>query len=663
MLLQSKTFIMKKIYLALLLLASAIFADAQPSLQWAKNIGGSRGDEIKTDAAGNVYTVGYFSGSKDFDPGPGTFYLTADGGGADDAYVSKLDMNGNFLWAVRLGGDATNYNFSVEVDVAGNVYSVGYFSGTVDFDPGPSVFNLTTNGQSDISISKLDAAGNFIWGKRIGGTLGEFAYAMLIDQAGNLCITGVFNGIVDFDPGPLVFNLDGNGNNECYILKLDADGNFIWAKEIDGYYAQGDDIAKDASGNLYVCGVYAQTVDLDPGAGVYNVTSSSGSADAFVIKLDATGNFIWGRSFGGPGTQTCKSVKADAAGNIYLTGFFPLTADFDPGADVFEMTALGSSDAFVLKLDAAGNFVWAKAFSGTAADNANDLAVDASGNVFVTGLFQTTADFDPGPGVFNLTAFSNDIYIAKLDAAGNFGWAIRYGGATLDAGLSIFISAAGNIYATGFFEGVVDFDPGPGITSLNYSTGRTFIVNLGSGALPLTLIEFSGKNVEGGNELIWKTAQEINTSHFELEWSSTGHQFNNLAILPAAGNSSQTQQYNYVHGRPVSGNNFYRLKMADIDGRFTYSPVIVVNINTSSSSLKIFPNPVTDILQLYIQSEKRESAVYNLYTAQGKIITSRKIELVKGSNLLTWNMQHLTAGNYFLSAIGTRFETIKIIKK
>lgn len=121
MLLQSKTFIMKKIYLALLLLASAIFADAQPSLQWARNIGGSRGDEIKTDAAGNVYTVGYFSGSKDFDPGPGTFYLTADGGGADDAYVSKLDMNGNFLWAVRLGGDATNYNFSVEVDVAGNV--------------------------------------------------------------------------------------------------------------------------------------------------------------------------------------------------------------------------------------------------------------------------------------------------------------------------------------------------------------------------------------------------------------------------------------------------------------------------------------------------------------------------------------------------------------
>lgn len=101
------------------------------------------------------------------------------------------------------------------------------------------------------------------------------------------------------------------------------------------------------------------------------------------------GQIIWR-----PGSQTCESVKADAAGNIYLAGFFPLTADFNPGAGVFEMTALGSSDAFVSKLDAAGNFIWAKAFSGTAADNANDLAVDALGNVFITGVFQTTADFD-----------------------------------------------------------------------------------------------------------------------------------------------------------------------------------------------------------------------------------------------------------------------------
>jgi len=210
----------------------------------------------------------------DFDPGPGTFYLTADGGGADDAYVSKLDTYGNFLWAARLGGDATNYNFSVEVDASGNVYSAGRFSGTVDFDPGPGIFNITSLGQYDIGISKLDAAGNFVWAKRFGGTQSETANALLIDDAGNICITGIFVGIADFDPGPAVFNLNGNGVfGESFIAKLNADGNFIWAKEIDGYFAEGFGISKDATGNLYVCGTFDQAVDLDPGVAVFNVTT------------------------------------------------------------------------------------------------------------------------------------------------------------------------------------------------------------------------------------------------------------------------------------------------------------------------------------------------------------------------------------------------------
>lgn len=653
---------MKKIYLVSFLLVFVINGNAQPPLQWARNIGGSRGDNIMSDAAGNVYTTGYFSGTKDFDPSAGTFFLNASGI-ADDAYISKLDANGNFIWAIQLGGTSTNYNFSVEVDAAGNVYSVGYFSGTVDFDPGPGVYNLTTNGQADISISKLDAAGNFIWAKSIGGSSTEIAYAVLLDQSGNICITGIFVGIVDFDPGPSIVNLDGNGVfGECFILKLDTDGNFLWAKEIDGYFAEGSSITTDATGNLIVCGTFGQTVDLDPSLGVFNITST-GSEDAFIVKLDALGNFIWGRAFGSIGTETCKSVKLDPSGNIFLTGYFSFTADFDPGASMFNITAVGASDAYVVKLDAAGIFVWAKVFSGTAADNANGLDTDAMGNVYITGLFQNTADFDPGPGVFNLTAFSNDIYIAKLDAAGNFGWAIKYGGTTLDAGLSIFVSSSGNIYVTGYFEEVVDFDPGPGITALNSSTGRTFIVNLGNSVVPLTLLEFSGKPVGAGNLLTWKTAQEINTKHFGLERSGDGQQYNTIATLPAAGNSYQIIYYNYVHQQPANGNNFYRLKMVDTDGRFTYSPVIVVNNNTGSSSVKIFPNPVTDIFQLQIDAEKEETIVCNLYSDEGKISGSKKIKLQKGINQISWNIQTLARGNYFLSFPDESFKAKKIIKK
>jgi hypothetical protein len=653
---------MKK-YIAILFFVSGIYANAQPALQWAKNIGGGRGDEIKTDAAGNVYTTGYFSSVADFDPGPGTFYLTAASGGASEAYVSKLDANGNFVWAIRLGGGNGNLNFSIEVDAAGNVYTVGYFAGTSDFDPGPAVFNLTSNGQYDVGISKLDANGNFVWAKNVGGTSSDLVYSVIVNQNGSICVTGNFIGLVDFDPGLSVFNLDGNGVfAECFILCLSAAGDFIWVKEIDGNYSVGSNVTKDAVGNLYVCGVYDLTADLDPGIGVFSVTTSNGT-DAFVIKLDAGGNFIWGRSFGGPGSQTCESVKTDAAGNVFLTGYFPLTADFNPGVGVFAMTALGTSDAFVLKLDASGNFVWAKAFSGSGADNANDIAVDAAGNSYITGLFQNTTDFDPGPGVFNLTAFSNDIYIAKLDAAGNFGWAIRFGGATLDAGLSIFVNATGNIYVTGFFAGAVDFDPGAGITTLFSSTGQTFIVNLGGAVLPLTLLEFSGKETIAGNLLNWKTAQEINTKDFEIEWSEDGLHFTKIGVLNSAGNSTQELGYNYLHKTAADGANYYRLKMQDIDGRLSYSSVIKIHYNTTTFSVTNFPNPVVDYLQINIGSTKNETTVLRLLSTDGKIVATKQFSIIKGSNQFIWQMQSIPAGHYLIASQNKLFETIHFIKQ
>lgn len=656
---------MKILQLITTFLFTITVANAQiPSLQWAKNIGGSRGDEIKVDAAGNVYTTGYFSGVKDFDPGPATFFLTADGGGADDAYISKLDANGNFLWAKQLGGSSTNYSFSVEVDASGNVYSVGYFSGTVDFDPGAGVFDLTTNGQFDIGISKLDADGNFVWAKKVGGANSDLAYSLMLDQSDNICITGNFIGLVDFDPGPAIINLDGNGTfAECFILKLTANGDFVWAKEIDGNYSVGSTLSKDVSGNLYVCGVYNQTADLDPGAGIYNVTSTDGGSDAFAIKLNASGNFIWGRSFGGPGSQTCESVETDAAGNVYLTGYFPLTADFDPGVAVFEMTALGSSDAFVLKLDASGNFVWAKAFSGTGADNANDLTTDAAGNVYITGLFQNTADFDPGPGVFNLTASSNDVYVAKLDADGNFGWAFKFSTGFSNTGLSIFVRSNGNIYTTGSFQGSGDFDPGPGSTALNSANGNTYIVNLGSGLLPLTLLEFSGKETVAGNLLHWKTAQEINTKDFEIEWSIDGQQFEKIATQQSTGSSSTITQYNYLHTTRINGDNYYRLKMQDINGQFTYSNTIKIDTKVTVADISVFPNPVADVLHLNIQALKAENILFRLLSADGKIIASRYFKIIKGSNLLNWNLRSIPAGTYFITAANNQFKTLPVIKK
>src|SRR5205085_2003842 len=135
-----------------------------------------------------------------------------------------------------------------------------------------------------------------------------------------------------------------------------------------------------------------------------------GFDEAFVSKLDAGGNFVWARSFTGPAAIFGSAIAVDFAGNVYTTGFFQQTADFDPGPGAFDLIApSGSNNIFVSKLDTGGNFLWAKQVGGSGADGSgNGVAVDETGNVYTTGNFSGTADFDPGPGTFNLTSGVHD---------------------------------------------------------------------------------------------------------------------------------------------------------------------------------------------------------------------------------------------------------------
>ncbi len=442
-------------------------ANAQ-ALQWAKSMGGADpdygGSSIALDGSGNVYTTGNFFGTADFDPGAGVFNLTSAGYG--DIFISKLDASGNFVWAKAMGGIGSNDGgSSIALDGSGNVYTTGYFFGTSDFDPGAGVFNLTSAGFEDIFISKLDASGNFVWAKSIGGAYQDNGSSIALDGSGNVYTTGYFFGTVDFDPGAGVFNLTSAGNYDIFISKLDASGNFVWANAMGGpNYDYGYSIAIDGSGNVYTTGDFDGTADFDPGAGVFNLTS--GYYDIFISKLDASGNFVWAKAMGGASFDRGSSIALDGSGNVYTTGNFSGTADFDPGAGVFNLTDAGYGDIFISKLDASGNFVWAKAMGCADPNGGSSIALDGSGNVYTTGYFVGTVDFDPGAGVFITSAGLEDIFISKLDASGNFVWANAMGGADSDYGYSIALDGSGNVYTTGCFFGTADFDPGAGVANL-----------------------------------------------------------------------------------------------------------------------------------------------------------------------------------------------------
>jgi hypothetical protein len=444
---------------------------------WAKGMGGEDMDNsngIAVDSSGNVYTTGTFHGTADFDPSDGVFNLTSVGFG-DDIFVSKLDSMGNFVWAKRFGGTESDSSESIAVDSNGNVYTTGYFQYTADFDPGIEVFNLTSAGNWDIFISKLDGNGNFIWAKNMGGPNYDSAFSIAIEAGSNVYTTGYFVGTADFDPGPGTFNLTSVGAT-FFICKLNSNGNFVWAKGMGGF---SNNIAVDSSSNVYTTGQFSGTVDFDPGIGTANLTSM-GDEDIFVSKLNSNGDFVWAKNMGGLLGDRGYSLTVDTSGSIYTTGYFRSTADFDPGANIFNLVSAGVEDVFISKLDINGNFSWAKSIGGSSmGECGKEIATDISNNVYTIGSFGGTVDFDPGTNVYNLTSGGyGDTFISKLSPNGDFIWAKSMGGNSGGAdGDSIELSLNGFVYTTGTFGYTADFDPSPAAYNLTSAGGSDIFVS------------------------------------------------------------------------------------------------------------------------------------------------------------------------------------------
>jgi hypothetical protein len=398
-------------------------SDAAGNFIWAKRMGGTPPDEgatsITIDAQGNVYTIGYFTGTVDFDPGTGVFNLSSSAQG--DAFISKLDKDGNFVWAKSMSGDFGSRVYSIALDSSGNVYTTGIFIGTVDFNPGTETFNFTASGDGDMFISKLDSLGNFVWAKDFASLNVTLSNAISIDVSGNVYTTGIFLGTVDFDPGTGVYNL--TSNQSAFISKLDASGNFVWVKQIGGFSGglTGAALALDVSGNIYTTGGFTKTVDFDPGSEIFNLTPVAGSQNIFVSKYTSSGNFVWAKAMGGIGGDIGKSIALDNDGNIYTTGDFQGTADFDPGEGVFNLiTSIAYGVAYISKLDNMGNFIWANSIAGVTGGtqyssvSCSYIAIDAAANnAYVTGNFSTPA-VSFGTIKLTKTAGYSGGFIAKL---------------------------------------------------------------------------------------------------------------------------------------------------------------------------------------------------------------------------------------------------------
>jgi hypothetical protein len=582
------SFLLHRCLLVICALSFCLLSHAQDvAFAWGRGISGNGviWNSSTADAAGNVYTAGYFSGTADFDPGPNTANRTAVG--YSDAFISKLDASGNYVWVIQLSGSGGANINDVEVDAQGNIYVIGGGSGGIDFDPGPGVVNPAGSG----FVAKYDPDGNLIWVSRATGGM-----ALAIDANDNVYVTGHGVQVSQYA-------------NDAYIAKLSSTGALLWKKTVGGKKEDiAWSIAVDHDGNVIAGGSFmSDTLDVDPGPGVFNLTNPLGGFDSWLIKLDPSGNFIWG---GAITPEYPYDIKTDAANNIYITGFFGGIADFNPLPGTFNLsTAPGAADTYLCKLNSLGYLEWVQQLAGTSGsfNYAKAMELDAGGNIYISGYIQGTFDMDPGPGTATFTSVpAGGPFVGKFDANGNYVWGKVFGGTAQAQSYGIGVDAAQNVYTTGFFKDTIDLDPGPNTANVyTVPNAQGVFINklvpFVGGALPLTWLSVTGQLNSNQQAVINWQVSETNVQGYTIEKSIDGKVFRAIGSITTKGDGTHT--YIFTEEAALQQTALYRILQTDVDGQSTYSTIVRIAAGKALPTVTVYPVPARQQVTISITDE------------------------------------------------------------
>jgi len=403
-------------------------------LAWERIIGGIgqdvRARSIAVDATGQVFVTGFVQGTN-VDFGGGQTVTKSN----ESILLWKLNTRGQTQWVHAIGGQtgARDEGLEVAADSSGSVYVSGRFktnSGqTIDFDPGPGSALRGTGNNSEGFIAKYDASGAFQWVHQAAGSAdNQQADALTLGGSGAIYVAGRITSAVDFinpngsTAASLAMDAASGNTTDSYVLKLDANGAFLWAKRIGGADIDiATAVATDSTENVYVGGLFRSTVDFNQDG--TTDASANGVQDPFLIKLNSAGTYQWGEAIGsdasdstlGSGSDRILGIAVAADGTIHAVGRFTGRADFNPGTGVFALQSAGGEDGFILRLDADGDFQLARRFGSTGEDGARGIAVGTGNSVNIAGTFAGTATLNVGDGSDALTSSgTSDLFVAKI---------------------------------------------------------------------------------------------------------------------------------------------------------------------------------------------------------------------------------------------------------
>ena len=580
----------KLLFLSILVLISGSLLYAQsPDWLWAKGAGGTGEDicySVARDNSGNYYVAGSFSGRVSFGN------TTLSSSGYRDIFVGKLNADGNWLWAKKAGGTSNDIASAIAVDSAGNAYITGYFaSTTLTFIAG--AITLSRSGGNDLFVAKISSSGTWQWARKnsSGGTSTDTGNSIAVDADSNVYMTGYFRSNIGFTTatGTTTLTAQTGSYYDMLVAKISSGGIWQWVIQGSGTdIKQGNGIAVDNLGNAYVTGGFnSRTLTL----GNIVVTNHRDTVfDGFVAKVSPEGQWLWADRFGGINADGGSSIAVDTTGNIYLTGYFNTTAYFGNLA----LTSSGGYDTFAAKLDSTGNWLWARKAGGAGFDEGLGISLDANSNVFLSGRFIGTANF----GSTTLTSASNDssdAFLGKLNSAGDWQWAAQAGGIGPDIGYGVVAHGDSEALLCGCFTDSSDFS-GTILTSAGLSDA--FFARIA--VPPLTLLSPNGGETyaAASSQAITWTANGVNAVHLDytLDGGTTWTTITSAPVSAGLGsydwvlpNSSSNQALVRVRNSVDSAvfdvsDTFFSIYLADVAPNAPSNLVVAV---VSSSQIDL----------------------------------------------------------------------------
>ena len=404
----------------------------------------------------------------------------------------------------------------------------------------------------------------------------------------------------------------------CFcISSITFSQSYEWGGRFGG---AGEDVVKkmhvDAEGNSYVTGYFTDTADFDITNSESNLTSN-GFYDVFVQKTNTEGSLEWAVSIGGAMFDYGTGITTDNQGNVYVTGYFDETVDFNPGGGEWLLTSQGGGDIFILKLTSNGEFVWAKSVGGTGYEESTSIGVDELGNVYILGYLYETVDFDPDLGEELITSQGgSDTFLLQLDSVGYFAKVYSYGGEHSDLALDISVKSSNEIFISGYFQGTTDLDPRPNeeytVTATEGSSGYTMQIDE-TGAIT------NVSNTEGGDTSVHAIAYDTNNNMY-----ITGDFNGTVNFAPESGSNDYTftsnEAYNgFVLKVLADGSVAWARHMVSATAYFSYDIVVGANENVYttgyfSGTTDFNPDPTEEFILSKETTNPSEAYLLSLNT-------------------------------------------------